>query len=461
MTFTGSVTTGRAVAQGAAASLARVTLELGGNDAAILLDDVDVEKIADRLFWAAFRNCGQVCMAVKRVYAPARLCSQVAEVLAQLAQTAVVGAGLDPATQLGPVNNAAQLARVERCTARALADGARAVAGGHRLDRPGYFFAPTILADVPSGSPVVAEEQFGPVLPVLPYGSLDEAVAAGQRHRLRAGRLGMGDRPRPGRGGGRPAGVRDSVDQPPRRPVPRPTLRGHQGKRSRRRGRAVGALREPQAVRRAPTGGGVTMRFGAAVLRSYESRFGVEEVILNAGPADGEILVRIAGCGMCRTDLAVRRSAGRSPLPAVLGHEGAGVVVETGGPDTGLRVGDHVVLSFDSCGHCRNCMSAAPAYCVSFASLNLFGGRKENAARFTDVAGDELAPRWFGQSSFAEYAMVPARNAVRVDPRCPSNCSDRSDAASSPAPERSSTPSAPGPATPSRSSARERWAWPR
>ncbi|ADI03749.1 putative alcohol dehydrogenase [Streptomyces bingchenggensis BCW-1] len=161
------------------------------------------------------------------------------------------------------------------------------------------------------------------------------------------------------------------------------------------------------------------MRFGAAVLRSYQSRFAVEEVILNAGPADGEVLVRIAGCGMCRTDLAVRRSAGHSPLPAVLGHEGAGVVVETGGPDTGLSVGDHIVLSFDSCGRCRNCMGAAPAYCDSFASLNLFGGRKEKSARFTDAAGDELAPRWFGQSSFAEYAMVPARNAVRVDPSLP------------------------------------------
>ncbi|MFH9613476.1 NAD(P)-dependent alcohol dehydrogenase [Streptomyces pratensis] len=161
------------------------------------------------------------------------------------------------------------------------------------------------------------------------------------------------------------------------------------------------------------------MRFGAAVLRSYEDRFAVEEVLLNAGPAEGEILVRISGCGMCRTDLAVRRSAGRTPLPAVLGHEGAGVVVETGGQDTGPSVGDHVVLSFDSCGHCRNCMGAAPAYCDSFASLNLFGGRKENAARFTDAAGGELAPRWFGQSSFAEYAMVPARNAVRVDPSLP------------------------------------------
>lgn len=106
VTFTGSIPTGRAVAEGAAASLARVTLELGGNDAAVLLEDVDVELIADRLFWAAFRNCGQVCMAVKRVYAPARLYSDVVEALAQRAKTAVVGAGLDPGTQLGPVNNA-------------------------------------------------------------------------------------------------------------------------------------------------------------------------------------------------------------------------------------------------------------------------------------------------------------------------------------------------------------------
>ncbi|MGX2993293.1 aldehyde dehydrogenase family protein [Streptomyces sp. JNUCC 64] len=178
VTFTGSVPTGRAVAGAAAATLARVTLELGGNDAAVLLDDVDVERIADRLFWAAFRNCGQVCMAVKRVYVPARLHSDVVEALAQRAKDVVVGPGLDPDTRLGPVNNAPQLARVEDFTARALADGARAAAGGHRLDRPGYFHAPTVLADVPPDSAVVTEEQFGPVLPVLPYTDLDRAVEA-------------------------------------------------------------------------------------------------------------------------------------------------------------------------------------------------------------------------------------------------------------------------------------------
>ncbi|MEU3401132.1 aldehyde dehydrogenase family protein [Streptomyces filamentosus] len=178
VTFTGSVPTGRAVAAAAAASLARVTLELGGNDAAILLDDVDVDRIADRLFWAAFRNCGQVCMAVKRVYVPARLHAGVVEALAHRARTVPVGSGLDPDVRLGPVNNAPQLARVEEVTRRALADGARAAAGGRRLDRPGYFFAPTVLTHVPPDSPVVTGEQFGPVLPVLSYRRLDEAVEA-------------------------------------------------------------------------------------------------------------------------------------------------------------------------------------------------------------------------------------------------------------------------------------------
>ncbi|MEW2570658.1 aldehyde dehydrogenase family protein [Streptomyces sp. NPDC047070] len=178
VTFTGSIPTGRTVARDAAASLARVTLELGGNDAAVLLEDVDVQQITDRLFWAAFRNCGQVCMAVKRVYAPARIHAHVVEALAQRARATVVGPGLDPGTQMGPVNNAAQLARVEDHTAQALADGGRAASGGRRLNRPGYFFAPTILADVPAHSPVVTQEQFGPVLPVLPYRNLDEAIEA-------------------------------------------------------------------------------------------------------------------------------------------------------------------------------------------------------------------------------------------------------------------------------------------
>lgn len=165
----------------------------------------------------------------------------------------------------------------------------------------------------------------------------------------------------------------------------------------------------------------MTTRFRAAVLRSYEEPFAVEDVVLDTEPAPGEILVEIAGAGMCRTDLAVRRSALPQPVAAwSSATRGRGVVVRAGGgPDTEIGVGDHVVLSFDSCGHCRNCRAAAPAYCDSFAALNLFGGRADEPPRLTDADGKALAPRWFGQSSFADYALVSARNAVRVDPALP------------------------------------------
>lgn len=178
------------------------------------------------------------------------------------------------------------------------------------------------------------------------------------------------------------------------------------------------------------------MRFRAAVLRGYTDPFTVEDVALRAGPAAGELLVEIKGSGMCRTDLAVRRSAGRSPLPAILGHEGAGVVVATGGgPEDAIGTGDHVVLSFDSCGHCPTCRAAAPAYCDSFADLNLFGGRKEDTPRLTDAAGAALAPGGSASPpSPGTHSSPPAPPSASIPP-CPSNCSARSAAASSPAPE--------------------------
>jgi aryl-alcohol dehydrogenase len=161
------------------------------------------------------------------------------------------------------------------------------------------------------------------------------------------------------------------------------------------------------------------MQVTAAVLRGYDAPFTLEHLELRTHLGADEILVRIAGCGLCHTDLAVRRSAGRSPLPAVLGHEGAGVVAAVGDAVTDIAVGDHVLLSFDSCGRCRNCLQAAPSYCDSFAALNLFGGRGDDADRFTDRAGGRLAPRWFGQSAFADHAVVRARNAVPVDRALP------------------------------------------
>jgi acyl-CoA reductase-like NAD-dependent aldehyde dehydrogenase len=177
ISFTGSVATGKLVAAAAALDLMLVTLELGGNDPAMLLDDVDVEDVALKLFWGPFANNGQVCSAIKRIYTPKKLFGVLVEPLTELARGARVGDGADEDTDLGPINNASQYARVKELTAEALNEGATATTGGNPIDGPGYFFEPTILTDTNEEMRIVAEEQFGPVLPVMAYDSIDDAIA--------------------------------------------------------------------------------------------------------------------------------------------------------------------------------------------------------------------------------------------------------------------------------------------
>ena len=176
ISFTGSTATGKLVAASAAPDLKRITLELGGNDPAIVLEDANPEVVANAIFEHAFDNNGQVCSAIKRVYVPEALYDDVVDVLAQKASAIVVGDGSDPASQLGPINNAPQYERVKMLVADAISSGATAVTGGSALDRPGYFFAPTILANIQEGTRIVDEEQFGPALPVLSYRTIDEAI---------------------------------------------------------------------------------------------------------------------------------------------------------------------------------------------------------------------------------------------------------------------------------------------
>ncbi|HEX5366222.1 MAG TPA: aldehyde dehydrogenase family protein [Acidimicrobiales bacterium] len=176
ISFTGSVATGKKVALAAAPDLKRVTLELGGNDPAIVLDDVDVPAMVDKLFWGAFQNNGQVCSAIKRVYVPDALYGDVVEGLAERARSVKVGPGTEEGVQLGPINNRPQFERVKELVADAVATGASAVTGGQPLDREGYFFEPTILAGLSDGTRIVDEEQFGPALPVVAYHDVDEAV---------------------------------------------------------------------------------------------------------------------------------------------------------------------------------------------------------------------------------------------------------------------------------------------
>jgi acyl-CoA reductase-like NAD-dependent aldehyde dehydrogenase len=177
VSFTGSVATGKHVNQSAAPDLKRVTLELGGNDPAIILDDVDPGAVADKLYAGAFDNCGQICSAIKRVYVPEALHDDVVDALAAKASAAKVGDGMDPDTELGPVQNAPQYERVSELVAEALDGGATAAAGGAPIDGPGYFFQPTILTGATEGTRIVDEEQFGPALPVIPYRDVDDAVA--------------------------------------------------------------------------------------------------------------------------------------------------------------------------------------------------------------------------------------------------------------------------------------------
>ena len=176
ISFTGSVATGKAVMAAAAPDLKRLTLELGGNDAAIVLDDADPESLGKGLFWGAFINNGQICAGVKRVFVPEFLHDDVVDVLAERARRLRIGPGTQPGVHLGPIQNRMQFDRVRGLVTDALADGASAAAGGGPLEGPGYFFAPTILTGAREGMRIVDEEQFGPALPVLPYRTVDEAV---------------------------------------------------------------------------------------------------------------------------------------------------------------------------------------------------------------------------------------------------------------------------------------------
>jgi acyl-CoA reductase-like NAD-dependent aldehyde dehydrogenase len=176
ISFTGSVATGKRIASAAATDLKRVTLELGGNDPAIVLDDAVIDDIADGLFANAFSNCGQVCVAVKRVYVPSSLHDELVDALASRAKAAQVGDGSIETSDIGPLCNQMQFDRVSELVSDAASHGARFAAGGHAIAGPGHFFEPTIVTDVSDGLRLVDEEQFGPVLPIIRYDNLDDVL---------------------------------------------------------------------------------------------------------------------------------------------------------------------------------------------------------------------------------------------------------------------------------------------
>jgi aryl-alcohol dehydrogenase len=156
------------------------------------------------------------------------------------------------------------------------------------------------------------------------------------------------------------------------------------------------------------------MRITAAVLRQADGDYRLEDLEL-AEPGEGEVLVSVVGAGMCHTDVLPRSPTSFSPPPIITGHEGSGIVEGVGAGVEGIAVGDHVVLSFASCGECRNCRREQPSYCDSFLLRNLLGRELDGSTGVVDDDGNGVSSRWFGQSSFATHCIAGARNVVVVD----------------------------------------------
>lgn len=177
--FTGSTATGRRIVESSAQNLARLTLELGGNDAGIVLPGVDAAAIAQDLFWGAFINTGQTCAALKRLYVHDSVYDEVVEALADVARQTPMGNGLEEQNVLGPLQNRAQFEIVRDLVEDAARNGGRIVTGGAPATELGELFYPiTLVADVADGVALVDEEQFGPALPIIRYTDVDDAVAS-------------------------------------------------------------------------------------------------------------------------------------------------------------------------------------------------------------------------------------------------------------------------------------------
>jgi acyl-CoA reductase-like NAD-dependent aldehyde dehydrogenase len=176
VSFTGSTATGKKVLASVADTLKRFQLELGGNDAAIVLDDADVASVAAHLFANTTYNCGQICVATKRIYAPDALYDELCDALADHANKAVVGDGLEEGSTMGPVQNRQQYEKLLDLLDEANAKGT-VLSGGKPMAGEGYFIPPTIVRDIPDDTKLVREEQFGPIVPVLRYSDIEDAIA--------------------------------------------------------------------------------------------------------------------------------------------------------------------------------------------------------------------------------------------------------------------------------------------
>lgn len=181
ISFTGSTAVGKQLLGLAAQGVKRATMELGGHAPVIVFDDVDPVLAAQQAVAAKFRNAGQVCTSPTRFYVQEGIYPAFTQAFAQAAQAIRVGDGLAPGVQMGPLANPRRIAAMEALVADAQASGARLLCGGARVPGAGWFFAPTVLADVPETARLMNEEPFGPLVPIAPFATLDEAVERANR----------------------------------------------------------------------------------------------------------------------------------------------------------------------------------------------------------------------------------------------------------------------------------------
>jgi phenylacetaldehyde dehydrogenase len=176
ISFTGSTPTGRWVGAAAVQNMTRFSLELGGKNPAVMLADIDIDQAVQGALAGGFLNQGQVCAAVSRIYVHRSKYRQVIEALADSANAMTVGPGLDPSAQINPLVSAHHRARVEDHLARARGERLRFLAGGTRVEQPGYYVRPAVIVDVPPNAAIVREEVFGPVLALAPFDDPAEAL---------------------------------------------------------------------------------------------------------------------------------------------------------------------------------------------------------------------------------------------------------------------------------------------
>ena len=424
--FTGSTAVGRHAASVAGEHLKPVTMELGGNAAHIVFDDADLDVAIGAVIKAFVFNSGQFCMAGPRLLVARPLHDTVlGHPRAGRARPCPIGNPRDEATVIGPMAGERQLRKVEEYVELARKEGGRIVCGGEPLDLDGgFYYKPTVIADLPDRlpgrSPRRSSARSSPCSPSTPRtrrsrwptarrtasppGCRPRNVARAHRvaARLDAGIVWVNDwamlDPAVPFGG-----VKDSGFGREYGPE---ALEAYTRVKS-----VVVSLPQPEHQ---TAGAVMTITTEAAVVESGGAPFTLAEVELDEPRAD-EVLVRMTAAGLCHTDLGVASGGLPFPLPGVLGHEGAGVVERVGSAVTSVAPGDHVLLSFTSCGGCGNCRGGHPAYCATWLPDNLIGGARRDGSATITRGGEPLGGHFFGQSSFARLAVADERSVVKVD----------------------------------------------